>query len=45
METRDFTLASVATTGAGSPADVVERKNMSYTYAWFYLPKLPVRLA
>ena len=28
-----------------SPLGVVERKNMSYTQWWYYLPKEPVRLA
>ena len=34
---------SQATPSGGAPG-VVFMKNMSYTYAWFYLPALPARL-
>lgn len=33
-----------ATQGTSPQPGTTERKNMSYTYAWYYLPKEPVRL-
>jgi hypothetical protein len=35
---------TVATQGTEPQSGTTERKNMSYTYAWYYLPKAPVRL-
>ena len=43
MPTRTPLLATTATTSGSTPG-ASERKNMSYTYAWFYQPLAPVKL-